>query len=238
MMTEDRIQQRMRVLNLRSVDIVKMTKLKKGTISQWINGRTQPKGKGLFLLAQSLKCDPLWLITGETQIELAKKSNAKMIGGFDLWDDQSEIKANNVAITYISETRLSAGDGAVDIEEKATEKIAFSLSSLEQANVKPKDAICIGISGNSMEPLLSDGATIGIDTSKKKIKDGEIYAINNDGLLQIKFLHLEPSGGLRIRSNNPDKIVYPDIIYDSKETSKVKIIGRYFWHSFIKKIID
>lgn len=46
-----------------------------------------------------------------------------------------------------------------------------------------------------MEPLISDGATIGVDTATKHITDGEIYAIKHDDLLRVKFVYRLPGGG-------------------------------------------
>ena len=46
----DRIKQRMRDLNVKAVDIVKNTGASKGSVSQWVNGTSEPSSKNLQAL--------------------------------------------------------------------------------------------------------------------------------------------------------------------------------------------
>ena len=43
--------------------------------------------------------------------------------------------------------------------------------------------------GNSMGEKIEDGSTLAIDRGLTQIVDGEIYAIEHDGMLRIKYLH-------------------------------------------------
>ncbi len=65
----DRIKQRLKDLNLKSVDIIKATGVTSGGVSQWVNGATKPKGEKLLIVAKLLKCSPEWLISGRGGIE-------------------------------------------------------------------------------------------------------------------------------------------------------------------------
>ncbi|MET3998852.1 LexA family transcriptional regulator [Marinobacterium sp. MBR-109] len=60
----DRIKQRMTDLDLKAVDIVTRTGLSKGTVSQWVNGHTSPRGENLQKLCAVLRCAPEWLQFG------------------------------------------------------------------------------------------------------------------------------------------------------------------------------
>ena len=42
-----------------------------------------------------------------------------------------------------------------------------------------------------------DGSTIGVDTATTHITDGEIYALEHDGMLRVKFVYRLPGGGIR-----------------------------------------
>ena len=53
-----------------------------------------------------------------------------------------------------------------------------------------------------------DGSTIGVDTATTHITDGEIYALEHDGMLRVKFVYRLPGGGIRLRSFNREE--YPD----------------------------
>ncbi|MCU5775198.1 LexA family protein [Winslowiella arboricola] len=60
----ERITQRMRLLKLRSVDLIKGTGASKGTVSQWISGDTAPSAKFLSKLSQVLGVTERWLTEG------------------------------------------------------------------------------------------------------------------------------------------------------------------------------
>jgi phage repressor protein C with HTH and peptisase S24 domain len=81
-----------------------------------------------------------------------------------------------------------------------------------------------------MEPVLPDGAVVGVDTSKTGIKDGQMYAIDQDGLLRVKLLYRLPNG-IRVRSFNRDE--YADEDYFYHEANKINIIGQVFWYSVL-----
>ena len=51
--------------------------------------------------------------------------------------------------------------------------------------------------GNSMAEKIEDGSTLAIDRGLTQIIDGEIYAIEHDGMLRIKYLHRMPGNALR-----------------------------------------
>jgi phage repressor protein C with HTH and peptisase S24 domain len=93
--------------------------------------------------------------------------------------------------------------------------------------------VCVAVTGNSMEPVLPDGSTVGIDCGDKTLVDGKIFAINHNGDLFIKKLYKLPGGGLRIFSFNETE--YPPREY-TKELAieqRITIIGRVFWYSVL-----
>ena len=91
-------------------------------------------------------------------------------------------------------------------------KLRFGKYTLRKKNIDPASAACVTVSGNSMEPVLPDGSTVGVDTSARTIKDGDMYAFDHDGQLRVKLLYRLPGGGLRIRSFNSDE--HPDERYE------------------------
>lgn len=64
MNTSERIKQRMKSLELKAKDVVKLTGASKGAVSQWVNGVTKPDGYYLLALSKALQCDPSWLLHG------------------------------------------------------------------------------------------------------------------------------------------------------------------------------
>ncbi len=80
-----------------------------------------------------------------------------------------------------------------------------------------------------------NGATIGVDKSATRILDGEIYALEHDGMLRVKYLYRLPAGGVRLRSFNTTE--HPDEEYSAEqiETQQIRILGWVFWWSTLRK---
>ena len=161
----------------------------------------------------------------QTQIE----SNVAETGSFDLWDRNTPLNDDEVEVPFYKDIRLAAGNGfADDIADYNNFKLRFSKSTLRKQGVQYENAVCVIADGNSMEPVIPDGTTVGIDLSNKTIRDGKIYAINHGGLLRIKLLYNMPNNQIKIRSYNTDE--YDDEIANFDEVS---VIGKVFWYSVL-----
>ena len=79
-----------------------------------------------------------------------------------------------------------------------------------------------------------DGSTIGVDTATTHITDGEIYALEHDGMLRVKFVYRLPGGGIRLRSFNREE--YPDEEYSPEDmrSRQISMIGWVFWWSTVR----
>jgi len=86
--------------------------------------------------------------------------------------------------------------------------------------------VAIKVRGRSMEPLILDGAYIGIDREDRWVISGEIYAvwIPYEGAV-IKRLYIDPEK-IILRSDNKD---FPDFYIPVKETNTEMILGRVKW---------
>jgi phage repressor protein C with HTH and peptisase S24 domain len=116
------------------------------------------------------------------------------------------------------------------VHDIATQKLRFNLSTLNKAGVSPDTTACCKVSGDSMEPVLPNGSTVGIDTSQTTVLDGKMYAIEHGGMLRVKYLYRLPFNGLRIRSANPD---LNDEELSNESAQEIRIIGRVFWYSVL-----
>ncbi|ELA08582.1 transcriptional regulator [Moraxella macacae 0408225] len=56
--------------------------------------------------------------------------------------------------------------------------------------------------------MLSDGQVIAIDTSARRIFDGEIYAFRKNDEIKVKYL-FKTNDGFKAISRNDDKLRYP-----------------------------
>ena len=59
---KDRLQEAMDVRGLRAVDIVEKTDIPKVTISYYLSGKTTPRSKKLYMIAQALDVSEAWLL--------------------------------------------------------------------------------------------------------------------------------------------------------------------------------
>lgn len=168
--------------------------------------------------------------------QIAKRSvqpNASIESeGIEEWADDTPLDDDEIELPFLKEVELSAGGGKTVIEVSGTRKLRFGKYTVRNLGVQPDQAVCVSISGNSMEPVLQNGGTVAVDRSKNKVSDvvdGKMYALNHSGHVRVKQLYRTPRGGLRLRSFNRDE--HPDEEYTADELAaeEITIIGRVFW---------
>ncbi|ROM52974.1 transcriptional regulator [Pseudomonas canadensis] len=113
----------------------------------------------------------------------------------------------------------------------STERIRVTLHTLQALTVSPDRALGAYMVDNSMIDIIQQGATLAIDRGRTQIIDGEIYAVEHDGMLRIKYLYNRPGGGLRMRSHNAGE--HPDeyLTYEQRFEQNFQIVGWVFWWS-------
>lgn len=221
--------------------------------SKWLNGESMPGGAKMLALASALNVRVEWLEYGRgdmldsQQVDegdplIAKplrqplaspKSNATMLGPISVWDDDTPLDDDEVYVPFLKEVELSAGTGRTVIEKSSNRKLRFGKLTLRNQGVQFDQAVCVTVHGNSMEPVLPDGSTVGVDLAATAVKDGKMYAIDHGGELRVKTLYRIPGGGLRFRSFNQDE--HPDEEYSAAELSEkdINVLGKVFWYSVL-----
>jgi len=79
------------------------------------------------------------------------------------------------------------------------------------------------VSGDSMEPTLSHGDQVLIDTSIDRFIENAIYAIQQDGHLRFKRIKLKLDGSIIVKSDNP--IDNEPETYTADQAQYFKIVG-------------
>lgn len=199
-------------------------------VSQLISGKTPSFGeKAARRLEIENNMPAFYLDKPQSKTTENISSNIKELGAFDLWDRNTPLNNDEVAVPFYQDVRLSAGNGfADDIADYNNFKLRFSKATLRKQGVQFENAVCVIADGNSMEPVIPDGTTVGIDLGNKTIRDGKIYAINHGGLLRIKLLYNMPNEQVKIRSYNSDE--HPDEI---AELQDISVLGKVFWYSVL-----
>jgi phage repressor protein C with HTH and peptisase S24 domain len=197
------------------------------SVTQWMNGLTKSiKPENLAALAAATGTTMEWIATGNGPMEATGRVT---LDSLHPWDDSTPMDPDDVELPLFKEVEIAAGDGTAHQIEINGRKLRFSRATLRAAGVDAANAACATAKGRSMERLILDGATIGIDRGRTEIKDGKIYAIDHQGELRVKYLYRQPGGALRVRSENADE--YPDENYGPDWHQQIKVLGWVFWWS-------
>lgn len=208
------------------------------TLKNW-ESRGISKG-GLLKAQAEIGCRAEWLASGEGPSELGKPVTVgEAVATYTLepisvWENGTPVEDDEVEVPFFKEVEFAAGSGRAHALEINGRRVRYGKASLRAAGVDPANAACAKNTGNSMEPMIQDGSLIGIDRGKTQIVDGEIYAIDHDGMLRVKYVYRLPGGGIRLRSFNQDE--HPEENYSADEAAKIKILGWVWtWSPPIRK---
>ena len=201
--------------------------LTKGNISGWENGRHEPG------YAQLLKIE---LVTGfklnrddHPAGGLSPRDQSTTYGGMApimAWDHEDDLPPGEYVMIPRLDVHLSAGAGKEQVEIDFVKKQpqAFRADWIREERLKPKYLACMTADGRSMEPYIFHKDSLVVDTSKKDVQDGKVYALWYEGGERVKRLFQLPGGGLRIHSDNT--VEFGDIDLDVEHVGDVRIIGQ------------
>ncbi|WP_241170045.1 S24 family peptidase [Serratia marcescens] len=187
-------------------------------------------------LANALEVRPEWLSSGSGEMRgaspnLHRESNIppeREWGTVDAWDSGTPLPDDEVEVPFLKDIELACGDGSFGDEDYNGFMLRFSKATLKRVGAQKGSVLCFPAHGNSMEPLIPEGATVAINLLDKKIVDGKVYAINQDGWKRLKALHRSGPNKIIIRSFNSAE--YDD---EEAEIDQIEILGRMFWTSMI-----
>jgi phage repressor protein C with HTH and peptisase S24 domain len=122
--------------------------------------------------------------------------------------------------------RASAGPGAIaDIETRAS-PFGFDARWLKRLTAsKPDHLSIIAVMGDSMEPTLSDGDDVLVDTSDTvaRLRDG-IYVLRHDDTIIVKRIAIGPKRRIDVISDNPTYGRWEDT-----DPAGLTVVGRVLW---------
>jgi phage repressor protein C with HTH and peptisase S24 domain len=222
------LQEKLKASGLTQKELAERANISQVMVHKLISGKAKESSK-LVAIAGVLGCTAEELMYGlEKHVPT---SNAEWAGPMETWDSSTPLNDDEVEIPFYMEVELAAGHGIAEALHYNGPKLRFAKSTLRKSSVDPTNAACVRVNGNSMEPVLPNGSTVGVDKSQTSVIDGKMYAINHDGMLRIKTLYKLPGGGLRLRSFNTEE--WPDERYESDSINLIKIIGKVFWYSVL-----
>lgn len=237
----DRLNLAMKERGFNQATLAEAIGIKQPSVWKMTTGKTQNPRK-LFELSKVLNVRPEWLSKGEEPMhgEGMKPLHPDSTippesewGTVDSWDDTTALSKDEVEVPFLKDIEFACGDGRIQSEDHNGFKLRFSKSTLRKvgANTDGSGVLCFPATGDSMEPIIPHGTTVAVDTNNKRIIDGKLYAIaqeggGNDKLKRIKQLYRKPGGQIVIHSFNRDA---DEEAYEAE----VEIIGRVFWYSVL-----
>ena len=127
------------------------------------------------------------------------------------------------------EVRASAGTGLVAESEAIDGYMALQVEYLRRIGINPTFARILTVTGNSMQPTLSDGDQIVVNLSIDNVVDNALYALVYGGLVLVKRVQLMRDGSVILKSDNRDA-GYEDERVQPQELDQLRIVGRVGAH--------
>lgn len=207
------------------------------SIWKLVAGKTHSSRK-LVEIAHVLNVRPEWLATGEEPMwnktaQQRSSGNPEIsprdagAASLKMLDSPKWRTGEEVEIPYIEDIDL-IGSHSDFIDDKPVPKLVFAKGVLMRAGAKPdgQGVLCFPVRGDGMEPAMPDGSTLAINTGDRKIVDGKIYIISQNGWKRVKILYRTGPETLSLRSFNKEE--HPD---ESISLQEVEVLGRVIWWS-------
>ncbi|MDQ7965533.1 S24 family peptidase [Pseudomonas plecoglossicida] len=187
-------------------------------VTQWISGESKSlKPENLYALAEATGFRAEWLAIGrppEREVDGQPGSPSE----------------KDYALIPQYSARGSSGNGYLNDHVEITGGLAFKRDWLKRMSLREENLRVLYNRGDSNWPTLSDGEVLLVDVSKQDPISGNMYALyDQDNEVIIKRLIRDLAGGWMIRSDNQDKMRYPDMPISDQGMQAVEIIGRVVW---------
>ncbi len=166
---------------------------------------TPPKASYLADIAK-VGADILYIVT-------STRSNSEQKSDF----------LNEFGTIPVYDVEVSAGDGRIAYGENPLYHFAYRKDWLLSRCLNEKDLHVVLARGDSMEPTISDGESILVNTAEKDPKDGHIYVVRSGDMLWVKRIQRQLDGGLLLISDNK---MYPPMRLDLETLQDVQVIGK------------
>ncbi|HHF0477253.1 TPA: helix-turn-helix transcriptional regulator [Haemophilus influenzae] len=187
------------------------------SLARWVKGEADPSRTNLIKITEAGGVSLDWLALGVGNMDgvepQAKKSEVNLIASND---------ETFSVIEDCREVRISAGGGGFNDEYKPYQTTKVEKAWLDLRRLKAEDCAMFLVSGDSMYPTLKDGEEIIVDRSKKELKDGKIFVLNNEGAMLVKKVQITYNGITLISQNTE----YAPIELNAEQANNLIVIGQ------------
>jgi phage repressor protein C with HTH and peptisase S24 domain len=139
----------------------------------------------------------------------------------------SNILPSHLVEVPLLEISASAGSGSFVGAERTISSVAFDRQWLRRLTGRADPNLSIiRVSGDSMEPTLSDNdqAMVDLDSARDTLRDG-VYVLRIDEMLNVKRISVDPDG--QVVSIVSDNALYRS--WSNVQRASLDVIGRVIW---------
>ena len=180
----------------------------------------------LFKVAQHYKTSTDWLATGEGEKKRLDKATYLSADGFKTTEISCEPGEGFVQVPRY-EVAASAGAGVIIHSEQIVDHLSFKSEWVHNSLGVPVASLAlINVTGDSMEPTLSEGDLILIDMSHRGVKDNAVYVLQLNGALLVKRIQHKLDGSVIVKSDNA---IYEPERVGVEAVDNLNVIGRVVW---------
>lgn len=199
----------------RDITILKLSEISgvaNGTIGDIERGKSNGSKKTLEKLANALKLNSI------EKDELYTAFLGRKVNESESLKSNATILQEETLISIPVMAKASAGNGYINFSNQPL------YNKLIRKNGFHEHCYLIEVSGNSMEPLIQDGAYVVVDPYQTDYIEGKVYVLKYADEVYIKRVILKSEAKVMIlKSINPD---YEDIYIPADQSDQIKIIGR------------
>lgn len=145
----------------------------------------------------------------------------------------SEVKPSNVRIPVYKDIKASCGAGIEHFLEDVSEYLDIDPYILKIMGIqtKPENLKIIYSTEYSMWPTVAPDSPLFVDVSDKdpdSLKNGNVYVFTHNHELRMKRIFVSYAGSktVRLASDNPDKVRYPDEFITNEQLNEINFVGR------------
>ena len=219
----ERMNDRMKRLDMDSGELADRLGEGYDRVAKWTQGKVaEPRGDGIKRIAGALNTTEQWLRFGAPPEDLSVPDQLPAYNG-SLAPGVIEIAEEEYVAIPRFNAALSAGPGAILTDEP--EPLGYHMVEAQWlravTTAKPDRLMIVQVDGDSMEPTLSSGDWVLIDTMQRRLTREGIYALRVFDSVWVKRISLNLREKLvKVLSDNPH--------YENQELAETEIeaIGR------------
>ena len=160
------------------------------------------------------------LLTGKKPLSTDNQTKEESLAA-SLFKEGAVIPAYDAKALY--------GNDIIENDVSMAKTLSFQCQILDRRNsAEPESLAVTYASGSGMRPTIEDGQTLLINTLDTEPQSSKVYLVCIGGRLFLKRFIYTPACWL-LRSDNPDKMTYPNFEISHEDMKELDIQGRVVW---------